>query len=500
MKDKKILLQGLLKFVEERNVKKVRHIFNEFHPSDLYKSIKDWPTEKAVLLLRLLKEEESSILFSQFNPEQQERVIEALTSDEIKELFEEMYTDEAVDILDELPAKITRKVLKVADKKTREKLNSVLRYEKNHVGYHMVVEYIAIPLGITIKEAKNLIAKQINIEELEIVGNIFVYDKKTESYVGYITPSDIISNSNDELIDGNVTKIKAIKTSDYMSSAEKAITNYDIPAVPVVNSKNKIVGVIEADDVIEWYEEASEAVLEQAAIKVIDKPYLEINVLDLFKSRVPWIIVLLVVGTLTQIIILGFQSIWVQAGIFEAGSQSGAIELSGICALSIATAVSLSSSINDASGNSGSQTSSTLVRAIALGEIRKGNYLEVLFKEFKVSILIGLSVMIAAFIRIIIVWLFFGYFGGFGNSWVDGTTAGWMILIAFVASVSFLLTIIIGNFVGAVLPIIADKYKIDGAIFSGPVQTTVVDIITILVYFSLTTAIFVPLTEILNVK
>lgn len=486
MKNAKLLLKGLSKFVDERNIVKARLIFDEFHPSDIYKEIKDWPTEKAVLLLRLLKEDDASELFSEFNPEQQEEIIEALTSEEITELFEEMYTDEAIDILEDLPDKIVNRVLMNAKQETKSKINSILRFEKNQTGYHMVLEFVAIPLGLTIKEAKKQIADQINNEDLEIVGNIYVYDSNTDEYIGFLRPDAIIANDNKSIIDEYVEKIKAINSTSHIGEAQEAIGQYDISAIPVVNSKNRLIGVIEADDIIELHEEAEEAAYEQSAIKIIDKPYLEIKSWEMFKSRIPWIIALLIIGTLTQMIIIGFQSIWINAGVFTANDSMEAITITNIATLSIATALSLSSSINDAAGNAGSQTSSTLVRAIALGEITKGTYMKALKKEFIVSNLIGISVMVTAFIRIILVW---GIFGFYKN--IDSNAIGWLFLIATIASVSFFITIIIGNLVGAILPIIADRYGIDGAIFSGPVQTTVVDIITILIYFTLTTIVFV---------
>ncbi len=495
MKDKKLLLQGLSKFVDERNVKKVRLLFDEFHPSDLYDEVKDWPIEKAVLLLRLLKEEEAAEMFSEFNPEQQEEIINALTSEEISEIFEELYTDEAVDILDDLPHKITRKVLKAADGETRTKINSILRYDKNQIGYHMVVDYVAVPKGITIKKAEELITSLIEKDDLEIVGNIFVYDKETGEYAGYITPADIISHNDNDKIDEFIEKIDTVKTSDDMSEASEMFKRYDLTAIPVVNSKNKLVGLIEADDIIERYRDVGNAVLEQAAVRKTIKPYLETSVLDLFKSRVGWIIALLFIGAFSQIIVLGFQMIWMNQGFMADPNEAGSLAASGLAIFAVATAMSVSSSINDSAGNTGSQTSSTLVRAIALGQVGRGTYMKALRKEMTVSTLLGAAVAITAFIRIIIVWAIFGEFGGYGQGTVTSEWVSYMMLIAFIASISFMITIIIGNFVGAVLPMIADRYDIDGAIFSGPVQTTVVDILTILVYFSLTTIVFVALNN-----
>ncbi len=490
MKDKNILLKGLSKFVDERNIKKVRLLFKEFHASDIHEEVKNWPIEKVILLIRLLKEEEAAEIFAEFTSEHQEQIINALTSTEIAEIFEELYTDEAIDILDDLPHKITRRVLKVSDSKTREKINSILRYDKNEVGYHMVVDYVAIPLGITIGKAKELISDQIENDDLEIVGNIHVYDKNTSEYIGYITPADVISQDPKIKIDTLVERIEPIRTNDDMNIASEKFERYDLTAFPVVNSKNKFVGLIEADDIIERYRDVGNAVLDQVAIKAYNKKYFDITVWESFKSRIPWIVSLFIIGTLTQIIILLFQNWWISIGFFESGG--GAIASIGVMA--IATCLSLSSSITGSAGNTGSQTSATLVRALALDEIQKDQYMKAFWKELKISFWIGLVIALTAFIRIFIIWFAFGNIYSFtGKGWISAEWALYLLLIASITSISFLLTIVLGNIVGCSLPLIGAKNNWDGAIFSGPVQATVVDVLTILIYFSLTTIIFVIL-------
>ena len=496
MKEQKVLIKGLLKFVDERNIKKVRLIFDEFHPSDIYEEIKDWPAERTVLLLRLLKEDDAAELFAELSTDKQQKVINTLTSEEISEIFEELYTDEAIDILEDLPAKMVRKVLKSADSETRSKINGVLRYDENHLGYHMVVDYIAIPTGLTIRQAKDEIKKQINTDDLEIVGNIFVYNKEDGKYVGYVTPGDIIANENTTKISTLIEKVSPVSTNSSLAEAEEAMSKYSMSTIPVVNSTKRLVGVIEADDIIEWFEDVSEAAFEQSAVKISNKPYLETSAMEIYKSRVAWIIALIFIGAFSQIIILGFQQIWMSKGfIADPSSTSTPLTGSALAIFAVATAMSISSSINDSAGNTGSQTSSTLVRAIALKEVGKGTYGKALGKEMVVATMLGLSVAITAFIRIVIVWFIFGEFGTIGKGPATTEWVSYMMLVSFIASASFFITIVLGNFVGAILPILADKYNIDGAIFSGPVQTTIVDILTILIYFSLTTIAFMLLDE-----
>lgn len=493
--NKKILLKGLTKFVEEGNIKKVRFVFEQFHPSDIYEETKNWKVEKTILLLRLLKEDDASDFFSEINPKKQTEIINLLSKEEVAELFEEMYTDEAIDILEDLPQKIMDRVINNADEETRGKINKILRYDKSKNGYHMVVDFISIPHNITIKEAKKEIKSKIKNDDLEIVGNIFVHHNKTEDFFGLIKPDDIFAHEDDEKIEKYITNVKPLFTNDHILESHRSMSKYDIPSMPILNKKNKLVGVVEAEDIIEKFEEAGELALEQSAVTSLGKPYLESNIKDIVKSRAPWIIVLLIIGSFSQIIITGFQLLWQHYDMFNTVSQvSEGIALSGIATLAVTTALSVSSSINDTAGNVGSQTSSTLVRAIALGEIgAKGTYWKALKKEFITSVIIGTIIMVVSFIRIITIWAIFGYFGHYSPKDDPKIITSYLMLIAFVGSLSFFITIVIGNLVGASLPMLAHKYGIDGAIFSGPVQTTIVDITTLLVYFSLTSAIFIPL-------
>ena len=496
MNDKKILLKGLSKFVEEGNIKKVRLIFQEFHSADIYEIIEDWPIDKSVVLLRLLKEDDASDLFSEMNSKQQTNVINLLSNEEVSELFEKMYIDEAIDVLEDLPTKIMERVIENTDLETKGKINKILRYDKSKNGYHMVVDFISISNDLTILEAKNEIKLKIKNDDLEIIGNIFIVDKKTNIFMGYIKPDDIFASEDNDKIEKHIKTVKPIYTSDLILKSHSIMSKYDLPSVPILDKEKKLVGVVELEDIMEKFEEDGNIVLEQAAVTSLGKPYLESSAFDIFKSRIPWIVALLIIGSFSQIIITSFQFLWQQHGMFSITDFSSGIALSGITTLAVSTALSVSSSINDTAGNVGSQTSSTLVRSIALGEIGpKGTYAKAIRKEFFASLIIGLTIMFISFIRIIIIWAIFGYFSNYSK--VDDPTSItlYLMLIAFIASISFFITIVIGNLVGTLLPIIAHKYGIDGAIFSGPVQTTIVDITTLLVYFSLTSAVFIPLND-----
>jgi len=211
-------------------------------------------------------------------PDQQTSIINLLSHEEVSELFQEMYTDEAIDILEDLPPKIMTKVIKNTDKKTREKIQKILMYDKSKNGYHMVVDFISIPHNLTIKDAKIELKKKIKNDDLEIVGNIFIHNNDTNKFMGYIRPDDIFANEDSENISNIVTKIKPIFTSDHILKSHSAMSKYDIPSMPILDKNYKIVGVVEAEDIIEKYEENGDIVLEQAAVTSLGKPYLESSV------------------------------------------------------------------------------------------------------------------------------------------------------------------------------------------------------------------------------
>jgi magnesium transporter len=237
--------------------------------------------------LRLLKEEYASELFAEFTPKQQTDIIKMLTSEEIADLFEEMYTDEAVDILEELPTNITHKILASTNKEQRAKINKILRYDIGKCGYHMVVEYVSIGDNLTIGQAKEIAKNQINEEDLEIIGNIFVSSSEDGRMIGYIKPDVLIAGNDNDMIIDEIERIEGVQSTDHISKAQALISQYDIPSVPVLDNNHVIVGIIEADDIIERYEDIDEASFDQSTINVINKSYLDVTNKELIIARLP---------------------------------------------------------------------------------------------------------------------------------------------------------------------------------------------------------------------
>lgn len=498
----KLILKAIEKYYKEGDFKKINHLVSDIHPNlfyDYFIKHTNWKEEDYIIFLENLKAEYASKLFSNFSKNYQLNLIDVLSDDTLKKIFSEYYIDEAVDLLEEYPYEKTRYIINLLEEKEAKKIIDIFKYKKYQIGFHMVVDFVAIKQNLTIKEAKNDIKNKVK-KSLEIIGNIFVLDDE-EKLVGYITPDSIIVEANDKKVSDFLMPIDFIYPIDKINKAEKILAKFDVPSVPVVDQEQKIVGVIEAEDVIEMYDEIDDAFFEVPKEKYGSKAYFDLKIIDLFKSRIVWLLVLLFIGILSQVIVMEFQNIWEANGIYgSTSSDATAVIISQIVTLALFTALSASSSINDSAGNSGSQTSSTIIRSIAIGEIEEKDFGRAIWKETKVAFYLGLAMLVASFFRIFFVWWVVGSLRDIPSEaaelgWNEGKVWSWYIIIALIASVTFFLAILIGNLIGVLLPIIAYKFNSDGTLISGPLQTTVVDIVVVTLYLGLTTAIFVPLSQ-----
>lgn len=503
---KDLLYHAIEKFLNEGNTKKLEKIAQDLHSWELHNYIKEWPINKLVNFFNILGPELSANVFREFNVDTQIELIETFSDREIQEIFSEFYTDESVDILEEFPYKVIQKVLNTLDLKSKMKINKIFTFAKHQAGFHMTIDYVSIKdNGQTVREIKIQLRKEISEKENEIIGNIFVIDNQ-DKLIGYIKPDSIFVAKDKDNISGLIEKIASVRATQNITMAEEIMSKYDVPSAPVVDNNGVLLGIIEAEDIIEKYEEIEESFLESSNIKLANVSYMSLTAWQIFKSRVWWIVALLFIGSITQIVIIGFQSIWSNADVWSSdiGEVAGTIAFSSIVTLALVNSLSVASSVNDSAGNSGSQTSATIVRSLAMGEITKKDYGKVIYKELKVSIYIGFAAAISAFIRMFLVWGILGYLSPnvinqIANQYLPAKSVGWVLgwysIIALVSSVTFFISIIIGNLTGVVLPIIAHVRNSDGAVISGPVQTTIVDILTFTVYLSITTAIFIPLAN-----
>lgn len=499
-KDIKIFKKAIDKYYDLKDEEKLASILSQLHFSDIYDHIHEWKMGKIIDFLEYIDPKTSSNLFLRFEDSSREILLEKINTKVLTKIFDELYIDEIIDSFNDIGETTIKKSLLLLDETKRKKIDNILKYHKNEVGFNINVDYISIKDNLTIAQAKKNIKDQVNIKDLEIVGNIYIVNNKG-ILLGYITADILLSKPDTSKINQFIQKIEALHLHDNITMADDIITEYDVTSVPVIDNTKKLVGVIFIDDVLKRFEEINESLLGASAIVPSKKKYSETTVRELYKNRTPWIISLLFIGTLTQLIITLFQIIWVNNGVFNSSVGSSAT-ISAVVSLALATSLSVSSSVNDAAGNSGSQVSATIIRSIAVGEIGDYEYKDVFFKEMKVAILIGFTAAFASFVRLFFVWGIMGFLDsetissfapdGKSNGWVWG----WLVTIGVISSATFFISVIIGNALGVFLPIFTEKTKTDGAIISGPVQTTLIDIITFTIYLSFTTAIFIPLNNI----
>lgn len=498
-----LILKAIKKYYKEGDFKKINQLVSDIHPNlfyDYFIKQSDWKEDDYIVFLENLKIEYSAKLFANFQTNYQLELISILSDKTLKKIFSEFYIDEAVDLLEEYPYEKARYIINLLDQDQAKKITDIFKYKKYQIGFHMVLDFVSISSELTIREAKNDIKRKVNKKALEIIGNIFVVDKDSK-LIGYITPDRIIVEENDEKIINFLMPIDFIYPTDKINKAEKILSKFDVPSVPVVDKEQKIVGVIEAEDIIEMYDEIDNAFFEAPKEKYAGKSYFDFKIIEIFKSRVVWLLILLIIGVLSQIVIMEFQNVWRANGIYGTDSaDAAAVIVSQIITLALFTSLSVSSSINDSAGNSGSQTSATIIRAIATGEIEQKDFGKAIWKEVKVAFYLGLAISVVSFIRIFVVWWIVGSLRDIPNAasdlgWTEGKVWLWYSIIALISSFTFFVAILIGNLIGVLLPIIAYKFNSDGTIIAGPLQTTVVDLVVVTLYLGLTTAIFVPLSQ-----
>ena len=375
--------------------------------------------------------------------EVQRNLISSLTKEEAKTIIEDMFTDDAADLFEEMPAVMVTRLLSNVDKSTRADINRLLKYPDDSAGALMAMEYIHLKKGLTIEQSIARIRKQK--EDFVSYDSCFITDN-SRTLLGYVTVKELIINEPDTLIDDIMEECEHVLTTQ-MDQEEVAniFQDYDYSTLPVVDSEGRLVGIITVDDVIDIMEaEATEDIEKMAAITPTDKPYMKTGVFETWKKRIPWLLLLMISATFTGSIITHFEK-------------------------ALATYVVLTSFIPmlmDSGGNAGSQASVSVIRSLSLDEIEFSDTFKVIWKEIRVALLCGITLAIANFAKLMI---------------IDHVT----MTIAAVVCSTLLMTIIFAKFVGCTLPILAKKVGFDPAVMASPFITTIVDACSLLIYFKI---------------
>ena len=468
--NKSVLKQWILSAINNRSAKQLKEIFETIPNIDIAEAISDVEDPKTLLyIFRSVGSEYSAEFFTELTSEQQEAVINAFSDKELIDLISDSYADDIVDTIEEMPANIVSRVLKACPKDLRGDVNRLLNYKENTAGSVMTTEYIEMKDSVTVKEAIETI--RVKGKDAETVYTIFVKDSQ-RTLVGTVELSDLIFSKDNEVLSNIMDKdFVSCNVNDDQEEVAKKFKRYDLTAMAVVNSENKIVGIITIDDVVDIMEqEVSEDIAHMAAITDMEDPYLKTPILKLVLKCVPWILALMVLQVFSTMILSRFEGVIGQFAI-----------------LAVFTPL-----IMDAGGNSGGQTTTMIVRSLSLDEFSGKDYGRVIFKELRVASIIGAVVAIFSF-----AWLMFEMSVGIVNTGSIAEKGGNfyanMALVALLVSSTLFVTMIISRIVGCSLPFLAKLIKLDPAVMCGPITTTMVDIISLVTYFLLWTQIIGPI-------
>ena len=436
-------MEEIVELLEQNKLAELKEILINENPIDIADVFEDFPKEKYLIIFKLLPKDFSSEVFSYLSPEKQQDVIENITDDEIKFIVEDMYLDDTVDFIEEMPANIVDKILKNTSSDKRKLINQMLKYPENSAGSVMTVEYISFKDNYTVKQAIEYYRKvAIDKEETDIC---FVTDTK-KKLVGIISLKTLILSKDDSYIQDEMdTNFVSVLTLDDQEEIAALFRKYDLTTMPVVDHEDRLVGVITVDDIVDVIDqENTEDIQKMAAMNPSDEEYLKESVLSLAKHRILWLLVLMISATFTGLVIKKYEDI-LQSAVY------------------LATFIPM---LMDTGGNAGSQSATLVIRGIALEEIEFSDIFKVIWKELRVSILVGFILSAINFIRIY-------YF----------TRSG--LETSLVVAISMFLTVIMAKVVGGVLPLVAKSLKIDPAIMASPLITTIVDTAALIIFFKL---------------
>ncbi len=462
--------ERVISAIRNRNAKELREIFETVPNIDIAEALSEVDDAKTLLyVFHVVGSEYSADFFAELSNEQQELVINAFTDKELMDLISDSYADDIVDVVEEMPANIVNRVLRVCPKDLRGDVNRLLNYKENTAGSVMTTEYIEMRENVTVKEAIETIRKKGR--DAETVYTIFIRDK-LRTLVGTVDLDDLIFAKEDEVLEDIMNKdFVTCNVNDDQEDVAKMFKRYDLTAMAVVNSEEKIIGIITIDDVMDiMEEEVTEDIAHMAAISDMDQPYLKTNTFKLVLKCVPWIITLMILQVFSTLVLSNFESV-----------------LGSFAILAVFTPL-----IMDAGGNSGGQTTTMIVRSLSLDEFSGKDYGKVIWKELRVALIIAAIVAAFSF-----GWLMFEMSVGIVDTShsFEGLSEDPNVMKCFVAllvSSTLFVTMIISRLVGCSLPFLAKLVKLDPAVMCGPITTTVVDIVSLLTYFLLWTQLIGP--------
>ena len=444
-------LQALL---TDKKYATIRDILITMNPSDIASVFDELEEERLPLLFRLLPKELAAETFVEMDPDAQELLIRGFSDSELREVLDELYVDDAVDIVEEMPANVVRRILSQADPQMRKEINEILRYPENSAGSIMTTEYVSLRPGMTVEESI-LRIRRTGVDK-ETIYTCYVTRDRT--LVGLVTVKDLLLAQDDDTLiqDMMETNVISVNTLTDQEEVAQMFSKYNFLALPVVDTENRMVGIVTFDDAMDVMEdEFTEDMEIMAAMTPSDKTYLRSTVFDLFRHRIPWLMLLMVSATFTGMIITGFED-----------ALAAQVVLTAFIPM-----------LMDTGGNSGSQSSVTIIRALSLDEIEFSDLFRILWKEIRTAVLCGVTLSAACFAKIMLI----------DRLLMGNTDVTW--LVALVVCITMALTVLVAKMVGCSLPLLAKKLKLDPAVMASPFITTIVDALSLLLYFGVASAL-----------
>ena len=441
----------ILELIKEKKFTNLRSLLSEMNPADIAQILDEVEKKELPVVYRILPKELASEVFAYIESDMQQILIESFSDAELREVLNELFIDDTVDIIDEMPANVAKRILKQTDAATRKLINQLLAYPDDSAGSIMTTEYIDLKKDMTVEKAFDRIRSK-GIDS-ETIYNCYVTDR-SRRLLGIVTVKDLLLNSKESLIDDIMDEnIIFANTLDDKEEVAGLFEKYDLMALPVVDKENRLVGIVTVDDAIDVIqEEVTEDIDKMAAILPSDKTYFKTGVMSTFRSRIPWLLLLMLSATFTGIIISTFES---RLTVFPA--------LIAFIPMLMGTA-----------GNCGSQSSVTVIRSISLGDIEFKDIFLVLWKEIRVAFICGITLAVVNFVKMFIV-----------DFWLLRTfDSGWQVAEITVVCLTLFFTVIVSKIVGCSLPILAQKIGFDPAVMASPFITTIVDVITLIIYFA----------------
>ena len=439
--------EEILGLLEDKKFAQIRETFSEMNPADIAALLNDLPKDRLPVLFRLLPKELAADSFVEMDTDVQTHLIQGFSDSEIRSIMDEIYLDDAADLVDEMPANVVKRILANTDADTRAMINKILQYPDDSAGSLMTVEYVSLRKNMTVSEALTRVRRTGVDKETIYTCYVTEYNR---TLLGIVTAKDLLLAEESDLIaDIMETNIISVHTHTDKEDVAQMFSKYNLLAMPVVDDENRLVGIVTIDDAMDvMEEEATEDIEKMAAIRPGDRPYFQTSVWQTFLARIPWLLFLMISATFTSLIITKFED-----------ALSVSIILTGSIPM-----------LMDTGGNCGGQASVTIIRSLSLEDVEFRDIFKVIWKELRVGLMCGIALAIVNFAKMMLLH--------------QGT-----VLMVAVISLALFCAVVVAKLIGCVLPMVANKIGFDPAVMSSPFITTIVDALTLLIYFNLAVAI-----------